>query len=171
MGSGYRRTKTKRPASAHSSKRGRATTQRCVECVRSTWGKYRPPERAASSARIEDRSGPLLRGVGRQVFLEFAGQFDESRREADVLVDRIALIVARNDFRAPLVRDGGGNFVQGGAEQVGNEDLDGLAGKQFAQGVQARGIVEAQAHGILLRGARRCRIFLPTVEQGLEFHG
>ncbi len=125
--------------------RERATTMRCEGCVRPTWAEYRLAGRAASSggarsggagvARVSGSDGPLLLGVRPEVLLELAGEFDESRREAHILVNRIAVIVARNDFRTPLIRHGGGNFVQSSAQQVGNQGFDRLPGKQFGQGV------------------------------------
>jgi hypothetical protein len=64
-----------------------------------------------------------------KVFLAFAGQFHETRRQSDVLVDRIALIVARNHFRAPFVGHGSRDLIQACLEQIGNDFFDRLAGK------------------------------------------
>jgi hypothetical protein len=62
--------------------------------------------------------------AGLQVFLVFAGQFDESRGQADILVNRIALVVARYDFGAFFVGHGRGNLVQSGAQQIRHDLLD-----------------------------------------------
>jgi hypothetical protein len=55
---------------------------------------------------------------GFQVFLSFASQFHESGSQADVFVHRIAVIVSRNHLGSPLVRHGGGNLIERGAEQI-----------------------------------------------------
>src|ERR1700683_4621765 len=90
-------------------KSGCATTKCFPKCVRSTCAEYRLPERAASSGGDERRRRsiappaprrrlwPLAGGL--EFLLELPGQVDEPRREANVLVDRIALIIARNDLR------------------------------------------------------------------------
>src|SRR5271168_4401816 len=78
---------------------------------------------------------PLLLHLGVEALLEFTGQFDESRGETDVFVHRIAMIVPGNDFRTSLIGYGGGDFVEAGAEQIGNDAFDLLARKQFAQGM------------------------------------
>src|SRR5271155_2757296 len=151
-------------------KSGCATTKPCLECVRSTWGEYRLPEQAASSAGVAPPLGAWPLAGRLEFLLELTGQVDEPRRKADVLVDRIALIVARNDLRAALIGHSGFNFVERGVQEIGHHDFDRLPGKQLTQGVQARGIVQIQADRVLLGRAHRCRIFLPTIEQGLEFH-
>jgi hypothetical protein len=130
--------------------------------MRSACTEYRRLERAASS--------PLFPYLGLEILFEFTGEFDESRRKADILVNWVAVIVARNDFRTPLIGHGGGNFVEAGSQQIGNEGFDRLSGKQFGQGMQSRGIVQFQADGVFPGGSQRRRIFLPTIEQGLEFH-
>jgi len=103
-------------------------------------------------------------------FLEFTGELHEARRQADILVQGITLVIAGDDLRAPFVRHGGTNFVEAGVQQIGNDGFDGLSRKQFRQGMQSRGIIELQAHRVLLRGPHRHCFFLPSLEQGLEFH-
>src|ERR1700689_4197233 len=100
-------------------KSGCATTKPCLECVRSTCREYRLPEQAASSAGGSER--PPLAG-SLEFLLELTGQVDEPRRKADVLVDRVAVIVARNDLRAAFIGHGGGNFVERGMQEVGHHD-------------------------------------------------
>src|SRR5580704_123058 len=129
--------------------------------------KYRLPERAASSAAPESALFSRLR---LEFPLELAGEFDESRRQTNIFVERVALIVTRNDLGTSLIRHGGGNFVETGMQQVGNDHLERLPRKQFSQGMQSRGIVQLQAYCVLLRRSHRRRLFLPTIEQGLEFH-
>jgi hypothetical protein len=110
---------------------------------------------------------PRLR---RETFLEFPGEFHESRGQADILVQRIPLIVARDDFRTPNVRHGGGNFIQTGVQEIGDDRFDGLPRKQRGQGMQTRGIVQIQANRVFLRRPQRRGLFVPEIEQGLEFH-
>src|ERR1700676_3763324 len=129
--------------------------------------KYRLPERAASSAAPKSALFYLLR---LEFPLEPAGELDESRSKANIFVERVALIVARNDLGTALIRHGGGNFVETGMQQVGNDRFERLPRKQFSQGMQSRGIVQLQAYRVLLRRSHRRRLFLPTIEQGLEFH-
>src|SRR5882724_1582009 len=144
-----------------------ATTKPCARCTRSTCGEYRLPERAASSGAPKRAlfSRPRL-----EFLLELTGELDESRRQADIFVERVALIVARNDLRTSLIRHGGRNFVETGMQQVGNDRFERLPRKQFTQGMQSRGIIQLQAYRVLLRGSHRGRLFFPTIEQGLEFH-
>jgi hypothetical protein len=105
-----------------------------------------------------------------QTFLEFARQFDESRGQTDVLVHRIAVIVPRYNLRPALVGHGRGNFIEARLQQIADDVLDRLPGKQLGQRVQAGSVVQTQANRVLPRGARRSRALSPTIEQGLEFH-
>src|SRR5207248_493496 len=117
------------PSPASSVKRRRPATlldfdsARCGDLAaagpRQHAGRGNIPRPPVSRAGLFSRLGP-------ERLLELAGQFDESRREADVLVERIALIVAGNDLWTPLVRHGGGNFVEGGMEQIGDDGFDRL---------------------------------------------
>ena len=100
----------------------------------------------------------------------FSGELDEAGREARVLIDRIAVIIAGDDLRSRFVRHGGGHFIEAHAQEIGDDVLDGLAGEELGERLEPRGVVERQAHGILARGKRRRRFFLPPVEQRLEFH-
>ncbi len=95
MGSGYRRkikTTDQRPLLKEC-----ATTKPCEGCVRSTSREYRLPERAASSGRRETTllsRGALLSRLRVEFLLDFTGEFDESRRQANVFIEWIALIIA-----------------------------------------------------------------------------
>src|SRR5882724_4801251 len=126
------------------------------------------PSRASSVKRL--RRSALLPRLRLEFLLEFTGELDEARRQANVLIKRIALIVPRNDLRTPLVGHGGGNLIETGMQQVGDDHFERLPRKQFGQGMQSRGIVQLQAYRVLSRGSHRRRLFLPTIEQGLEFH-
>ena len=126
------------------------------------------PSRASSVKR--NPKSALFSRPRLEFLLELTGELDESRRQPDILVERIALIVARNDLRTSLIRHGGGNFVQTGMQEVGNDRFERLPRKQFSQGMQSRGIIQLQAYCVLPRGSQGRRVFLPTIEQGLEFH-
>jgi hypothetical protein len=106
----------------------------------------------------------------RQALGELTRQGNESRREADVLKDGISLIVARNYRGSGLVGHRGGDFIESGMQQIRDDLLDGAAGKQLAQGMQARRILHRQSHRVLLRRPGWDRILSPMLEQGLEFH-
>ena len=77
-----------------------------------------------SAPAIYSAPGDLLFCAGFQVFLVFAGQFDESGREADIFVNGIAVVIARDHFGALFVGHGGGNLVQPRAEQVRQQEAD-----------------------------------------------
>ena len=90
-----------------------------------------------------------------EAFLEFARQFDETGRQADIFVHRIALIVARNDLRARLVGHRGRDFIETGVQQVRDDLLGAAPGEQLGQGVQSRGVVQRQTDRIFFRRPRR----------------
>jgi hypothetical protein len=114
MGPGYRRIKLERPASAHSYG---VRHHQALRRIRAADICTVSPSRASSvkpTAAAHD-SDRLLAGH-LEFLLEFTGQLDEARREADVLVERIAMIVARNDLGTSFVGHGGRNFIQTGAQ-------------------------------------------------------
>jgi hypothetical protein len=143
-------------------------TARAKNRVDMTW-EYRRPEHTASRGSYRIPRGRGCQG-SLQVLLEPAREFDESGRQADVFVRRVSMVVARDDLRPSFIGHGGCNFVQAGMQQVGNELFDLTVRKQCGQGMQSRGVVEIQANRVLFRGPYRHRFFLPTIEQGLEFH-
>src|SRR3984957_15891422 len=120
----------------------------------------RPGRRGALGA-IESRLEALLM---------LARQLDEPWRHADVLVQRIATIVARDDRRTWLVGHRRGDLVEPGMQQIRDDLFHGEAGKELDQGVQTRGIVERQPYGVFRCRPQGRRGFFPAIEQGLEFH-
>src|ERR1700722_10172903 len=155
MGSGYRRTKLERNRPAPTPSRaapppGGEPPSGEIDAYGRHALKYRLPVRAASRSL--------------EVFLEFTRKLDESRCHANVFIDRIALIVAGNDFRTPFVRHGGGNLIEACAQQIADDRFDRLPGKQCRQGMQARGIVQIEANRIFLHRPHRRRVFLPAIE-------
>jgi hypothetical protein len=170
MGSGYRRIRLKKPTSAHAS-RGSAPPPGFAKDAygRHGWSIALPSEQRQAE-RLASSRGACFFGLRLEAFLEFAGEFHKPRSKADILVQGVALIVARNDFRTPLVGHGGGDFIEAGTQKIGNDGFDRLPRKQCSQGMQTGCIVQIQSNRVFLRGAQRRRVFLPAIEQGLEFH-
>src|SRR5579872_3240331 len=109
-----------------------------------------------------------------QLRLELAAmpssELHETRSGADILVDRIPLVVCRNNLVSGHVGHRGGNLLEGGAEQVRDELLRGAPREHVSQSSQPRGIVDRQPHRILRRRARRRRALSPAFEQLFETH-
>src|SRR5271157_3767718 len=86
-------------------------------------GSVKPALRLAYRSPDSPAGAPLGGGArGRalvfrvQGFSEFARDFDEARCQADILVDGIALIVARNDLRAGLIGHGRCDLIETGVQ-------------------------------------------------------
>src|ERR1700722_3597095 len=115
MGSGYRRTRLKLDQPAPTPCGRSAPPPSLAQDARRRHARSIALPSRQRQARLEPVSDRLLPRFRLEVLLEFAGQLDESRRKADVLVERIAPIVPGNDFRTALIGHGGGDFVEAGA--------------------------------------------------------
>src|SRR5581483_250593 len=109
-----------------------------------------------------------------QLRLELAAmpsrELHEARSGADILVDRIPLLVSGNDLLPGHVRHRGSNLLERGAEQVRDELLRGAPREHVSQRTQPRRIIDRQPHRIFRRRARRGRALSPAFEQLFETH-
>ncbi len=101
-----------------------------------------PGKRRAPGTGLRPGSAPvpgeqLLRSLRLQLrfqdLLVFAREFDETRREARIFVDGVAMIIAGDHLGSRLVRHGRGHCIEAHVQQIRDHVLERAPGKELRE--------------------------------------
>src|SRR5262245_45047546 len=121
----------------------------------------------AAPERLFTRSG--LRSA--ELLAVLAGELDELRGGAGILVDRVTVFVGRDHLAALYIGHRCGELLECRTHKISDDLFAAGAGVHLRQGLDPRCIIHWQAYGIF--GGRQCRRsrLLPVVEETLKGHG